>query len=34
MSTLFGVPLPALYGQLVVGLINGSFYAVLSLGWP
>ena len=32
MSTLFGIPLPALYGQLVVGLINGSFYAVLSLG--
>lgn len=29
---LFGVPLTALYGQLVVGLVNGSFYAVLSLG--
>lgn len=28
----FGVPLPALAGQLVVGLINGSFYALLSLG--
>jgi branched-chain amino acid transport system permease protein len=32
MSTLLGIPLPALYGQLVIGLINGSFYAVLSLG--
>jgi branched-chain amino acid transport system permease protein len=26
------VPLPALFGQLLVGLINGSFYALLSLG--
>ncbi|MFM7569212.1 MAG: ABC transporter permease subunit, partial [Betaproteobacteria bacterium] len=25
-------PLPALFGQLLVGLINGSFYALLSLG--
>jgi branched-chain amino acid transport system permease protein len=25
-------PAPALFGQLLVGLINGSFYAVLSLG--
>ncbi len=25
-------PLPALFGQLIVGLINGSFYALLSLG--
>ncbi len=31
---LFGhaVSLPALYGQLLIGLINGSFYALLSLG--
>jgi branched-chain amino acid transport system permease protein len=26
------VSLPALYGQLLIGLINGSFYALLSLG--
>ena len=32
MSSVFGVPLPALFGQLLLGLINGSFYAVLSLG--
>ncbi|WAJ30189.1 branched-chain amino acid ABC transporter permease [Antarcticirhabdus aurantiaca] len=32
MTTLLGVPLPALYGQLLIGLINGSFYALLSLG--
>ncbi|MES2538056.1 MAG: branched-chain amino acid ABC transporter permease [Pseudomonadota bacterium] len=25
-------PLPALFGQLLIGLINGSFYALLSLG--
>src|SRR6266849_6138520 len=25
-------PAPALFGQLTVGLINGSFYAMLSLG--
>lgn len=30
--TLFGVPAPALFGQLLLGLINGSFYALLSLG--
>jgi len=29
---IFGVPLPALMGQLLIGLINGSFYALLSLG--
>jgi len=29
---LFGVPLQALLGQLLIGLINGSFYALLSLG--
>jgi branched-chain amino acid transport system permease protein len=32
MATLFGVPLQALFGQLLLGLINGSFYAILSLG--
>ena len=25
-------PLPALFAQLLIGLINGSFYAMLSLG--
>ncbi|HEX8989497.1 MAG TPA: branched-chain amino acid ABC transporter permease [Rhodocyclaceae bacterium] len=29
---IFGVPLPALMGQLMLGLVNGSFYAILSLG--
>ncbi|EPR07286.1 ABC transporter permease, partial [Agrobacterium radiobacter DSM 30147] len=29
---IFGVPIQALLGQLLVGLINGSFYALLSLG--
>jgi branched-chain amino acid transport system permease protein len=28
----FGVPSQALFGQLLIGLINGSFYALLSLG--
>ena len=32
MSTVFGVPTQALFGQLLIGLINGSFYALLSLG--
>ena len=32
MTTFFGVPIQALMGQLLVGLINGSFYALLSLG--
>jgi branched-chain amino acid transport system permease protein len=32
MSTIFGVPTPARYGQILIGLINGSFYAMLSLG--
>ena len=26
------VPLPVLFGQILLGLINGSFYALLSLG--
>ena len=29
---IFGVPLPALLSQLLLGLVNGSFYAMLSLG--
>ncbi len=32
MLTIFGIPSAALFGQLLVGLINGSFYALLSLG--
>ena len=32
MTTVFGVPLQVLFGQLLLGLINGAFYAVLSLG--
>jgi branched-chain amino acid transport system permease protein len=32
MSELFGIPTQALFGQLLIGLINGSFYALLSLG--
>ena len=32
MMDIIGVPLPALMGQLMLGLVNGSFYAVLSLG--
>jgi len=32
MTMIFGVPVQALLGQLLVGLINGSFYALLSLG--
>jgi len=29
---IFGLPLPVLAGQIVLGLVNGCFYAVLSLG--
>ncbi|HTO96325.1 MAG TPA: branched-chain amino acid ABC transporter permease [Myxococcales bacterium] len=32
MTTVFGIPIQALFSQLLVGLINGSFYALLSLG--
>src|SRR5262249_24096795 len=32
MFEVFGVPTQALFGQLLLGLINGSFYAMLSLG--
>jgi branched-chain amino acid transport system permease protein len=32
MAAFFDVPLSALMGQLMLGLVNGSFYAILSLG--
>ena len=32
MTMIFGVPVQAFLGQLLIGLINGSFYALLSLG--
>jgi branched-chain amino acid transport system permease protein len=32
MFEIFGIPSTALFGQLLLGLINGSFYALLSLG--
>jgi len=32
MFEIFGVPSNALFSQLLIGLINGSFYALLSLG--
>lgn len=32
MFELFGIPSTVLLGQLLIGLINGSFYAMLSLG--
>ncbi|WP_332717273.1 branched-chain amino acid ABC transporter permease [Pelagibacterium mangrovi] len=32
MTEIFGIPTAALFGQLLLGLINGSFYAMLSLG--
>ncbi len=32
MFDIFGSPSTALFGQLLIGLINGSFYALLSLG--
>ena len=32
MISIFGVPGPLLFGQLSLGLINGAFYALLSLG--
>ncbi len=32
MTEIFGVPTQALMGQLTIGLVNGSFYALLSLG--
>jgi branched-chain amino acid transport system permease protein len=32
MSEIFGIPIQAFMGQLMLGLVNGSFYAMLSLG--
>ena len=32
MTEIFGFPLPVVLGQLMLGLVNGSFYALLSLG--
>ena len=32
LETITGVPTPLLFGQLLLGLINGAFYAMLSLG--
>jgi branched-chain amino acid transport system permease protein len=32
MDDIFGIPMPLLFGQLLLGLINGAFYAMLSLG--
>ena len=32
MHTVLGIPTQVLFGQLTLGLINGAFYALLSLG--
>jgi len=32
MDEIFGIPTPLLFGQVLLGLINGAFYALLSLG--
>ena len=32
MFEMIGIPPQAFFGQLLLGVINGSFYAVLSLG--
>jgi branched-chain amino acid transport system permease protein len=32
MTDILGIPVQALLGQLLLGLVNGSFYAILSLG--
>jgi len=32
VTEIFGIPTQALFGQLLIGLINGSFYATMSLG--
>lgn len=32
MTEIFGIPIQALLGQLTIGLVNGAFYAMLSLG--
>ena len=32
MMMIFGIPAPLLFGQLLLGVINGAFYAMLALG--
>ncbi|HLJ38868.1 MAG TPA: branched-chain amino acid ABC transporter permease [Steroidobacteraceae bacterium] len=32
MTSVFGMPVAVILGQLMLGLVNGSFYALLSLG--
>jgi len=32
VTTVFGIPVAVILGQLMLGLVNGSFYAMLSLG--
>lgn len=32
MTMFLGIPVQALFGQILIGLINGAFYALLSLG--
>lgn len=32
MTDIFGIPVAVILGQLMLGLVNGSFYALLSLG--
>jgi len=32
VTTVFGIPVAVILGQLMLGLVNGSFYALLSLG--
>ncbi|HEX2791555.1 MAG TPA: branched-chain amino acid ABC transporter permease [Steroidobacteraceae bacterium] len=32
MTEIFGIPVAVILGQLMLGLVNGSFYAILSLG--
>jgi branched-chain amino acid transport system permease protein len=32
VTEVFGIPVAAILGQLMLGLVNGSFYALLSLG--
>src|SRR3954465_4731917 len=32
MTEILGYPIPVILGQLMLGLVNGSFYAMLALG--
>jgi len=32
VTEIFGIPVAVILGQLMLGLVNGSFYAMLSLG--